>query len=65
MNNLWPVEQPVWTRTTAGRGAEPEARRAIERNASDHGPHPHQDHDEEASGSFFMILLRALGAMHT
>jgi hypothetical protein len=52
-------------RTTAGGGAGPEPRRASHRDAGDHGLHPDQKYDEEASRSFLLTLLRALGAMHT
>ena len=52
-------------RTTAGGGAQSKARRAIDRGAGDRGPHLAQAHNEESSGSFLLILLRALGAMHT
>ena len=65
MSNLQPGQQLVRTRTTAGGGAERKARRAIDRGASDHGPHLAQEYNEESSRSFLLILLRALGAMHT
>jgi hypothetical protein len=62
---LQPGQQLVRTPTTAGGGAEPEARRASRREAGDHGLRPDQEHDEGASRSILLILLRALGAMHT
>ena len=50
-------------RTTAGGGAGSEARRASPL-AGDRGRH--RDHEqEEAPRSFLLILLRALGAMHS
>ena len=51
--------------TTANGGADSEARRASPLDAGDHGRHRDQEHDEEAPRSFLMILLRALGAMHS
>ena len=63
-NEPQPWQQLVRRPTTAGSGAEPEARRAIRREAGDRGLHHDQEHDEEASRSFLLILLRALGAMY-
>ena len=49
-------------RTTAGGGADSEARRASHLA----GDHENRDHEqEEAPRSFLLILLRALGAMHS
>jgi len=63
-NEPQPWQQLVRRPTTAGSGAEPEARRAIRRDAGDRELHRDQEHDEEASRSFLLILLRALGAMY-
>ena len=52
-------------RTTARGGADFEARRASHKGAGDHGRHRDHEHDEEAPRSFLLILLRALGAMHS
>jgi hypothetical protein len=49
----------------ASGGADSEARRASDGDAGDHGGHRDHEHDEEAPRSFLLILLRALGAMHT
>jgi hypothetical protein len=65
MSNLQTGQQLVRTRTTAGVGADPEARPTSRRDAGEHGLHPDQEYDEEPSRSFLLILLRALGAMHT
>src|SRR5262249_8369646 len=48
-NEPQPRQQLVRRPTTAGSGAEPEARRAIGRKAGDRGLHHDQEHDEEAS----------------
>ena len=59
-------QQLVRKQTPAGGGgADSDARHAIRRNTGDHGLHPDQEHDEEPSRSFLLILLRALGAIHT
>jgi hypothetical protein len=63
-NEPWPWQQLVRGPTTTGRGAEPEARRTIRREAEVRGLHHDQEHDEAASRSFLLILLRALGAMY-
>ena len=47
-----------------GGVAEAEARPASPRDG-DHGLRPDREHEEKASRSFLLILLRALGAMHT
>ena len=52
-------------RTAASGGADSEARRASRLDAGDHGRHRDHEHDEEAPRSFLLILLRALGAMHS
>ena len=52
-------------RTTARGGADSEARRASHLDAGDHGRHRDHEHDEEGPRSFVLILLRALGAMHS
>jgi hypothetical protein len=52
-------------RATAGGGADSEARRASHKGAGDHGRNRGYEHDEEAPRSFLLILLRALGAMHS
>jgi hypothetical protein len=59
-----PWRQLVRGPTTGGSGAEPEARRPIRREDGDRGLHHDQEHDEAASRSFLLILLRALGAMY-
>jgi hypothetical protein len=49
-------------RTTAGGGADSEARRASRLVGDDEN----RDHEQEdAPRSFLLILLRALGAMHS
>jgi hypothetical protein len=63
-NEPRPWQQLVRGPTTAGSGAEPEARRTIRREAGDRGLHHDQEHDEATSRSFLLILLRALGAMY-
>ena len=52
-------------RTTASGGVDSEARRASRLDAGDHGRHQDHEHDEEAPRSFVLVLLRALGAMHS
>ena len=52
-------------RTKAGGGADSEARRASHLGAGAHGRHRDHEYDEEAPRSFVLILLRALGAMHS
>ena len=59
------LPQLARTGPKAGDGAEFGARPASPRDADDHGRHPDQEHDEESSRSFLLILLRALGAIHT
>src|SRR5437879_2791929 len=56
MSNLQTGQQLVKTRTTAGVGADPEARPASRRDASDHGLHPDQKYHEQPSWSFLVIL---------
>jgi len=48
-------------RTTAGSGADSEARRASHLDAGDHGRHRDHEHDKEAPRPFLLILLRAGG----
>ena len=60
--HLW--QQLGGKRTIAVGGADSEARRASHL-AGDHGRHRDHEHDEEAPRSFVLILLRALGAMHS
>ena len=61
--HLW--QQLAGKRTTAGGGADSEARRASHLDAGDDGRHRDHEQDEEAPRSFLLILLRALGAMHS
>ena len=65
MSKAHPGQQLGGKRTTAGGGADSEARRASHLEAGDHGRHRDYEHDEEATRSFLLILLRALGAMHS
>jgi hypothetical protein len=60
--HLW--QQLGGKRITAGGGTDCEARRTSHL-AGDHGRHRDHEHDEEAPRSFVLILLRALGAMHS
>ena len=64
MSESHPWQQDPGKRTTAGGGADSEARRASHLDAGDPGRHRDHEHDEEAPRSFVLILLRALGAMH-
>jgi len=59
------LQQSGRTGATAGRGADSEARPTAPRDAGDHGSQSDQGPDEGPSRSFLLILLRALGAMHT
>ena len=65
MSETHPLQQLGGKRTTAGGGADSESRRASHLDAGDHGRHRDHEHDEEAPRSFLLILLRALGAMHS
>jgi hypothetical protein len=63
-NEPRPRQQLVRGPSTAVSGAEPDAPQTIRRDAGDRGLHHDQEHDEAASRSFLLILLRALGAIY-
>jgi len=60
-----PTKQLVRTRPISGGGVETDTWPLRTQGAGGHGPHKDLVHDAEASQSLLMILLRALGAMHT